>query len=190
MTVLSSSLLSLKTARFSLKDSAKTLSSLFMFWASAPKRYKGKNIFGFDCTFCGDCLGNGLGRQSRWFHGSSFYTILDQWDLARAFLIDLIALSSDKNGLKCRLRVSFDTLRQRKRPQASPSITAQDRHCNKEVIDSGWFVTEGQSIDRMITAILITAMAWANPFWTVTSDPLWKNRPEAEHREFNIKLYN
>lgn len=57
--------------------------------------------------------------------------------LARAFLIDLIALSSDKNGLKCRLRVSFDTLRQRKRPQASPSITAQDRHCNKEVIDSG-----------------------------------------------------
>lgn len=57
--------------------------------------------------------------------------------LARAFLIDLIALSSDKKGLKCRLRVSFDTLRQRKRPQASPSITAQDRHCNKEVIDSG-----------------------------------------------------
>ena len=28
-----------------------------MFWASAPKRYKGKNIFGFDSTFCGDCLG-------------------------------------------------------------------------------------------------------------------------------------
>ena len=59
MTVLSSSLLSMKTARFSLKDSAKTLSSICMFWAFAPKRYKGKNIFGFDSTFCGDCLGNG-----------------------------------------------------------------------------------------------------------------------------------
>ena len=30
-----------------------------MFWASAPKRCKGKNIFGFDSTFCGDCLGYG-----------------------------------------------------------------------------------------------------------------------------------
>ncbi len=58
MTVLSSSLLSLKTARFSLKDSAKTLSSICMFWAFAPKRYKGRNIFGFDSTFCGDYLGN------------------------------------------------------------------------------------------------------------------------------------
>ena len=58
-------LVSIEIVRFLLKDSAKTLSSLCMFWASAPKRYKGKNIFGFDCTFCGDCLGNGLGRRSR-----------------------------------------------------------------------------------------------------------------------------
>lgn len=46
--------------------------------------------------------------------------------LARAFLIDLIALSSDKNGLKCRLRVSFDTLRHEKglkRRRASPLRT-------------------------------------------------------------------
>lgn len=46
-----SSLALSKTARFSLKDSAKTLSSLCMFWASAPKRYKGKNILDLTAPF-------------------------------------------------------------------------------------------------------------------------------------------
>ena len=66
-----------------------------MFWASAPKRCKGKNIFGFDSTFCGDCLGNGLGRWSRGFHGASFHAILDTC----AFIIDLEAPLGDEKGL-------------------------------------------------------------------------------------------
>ena len=103
MTVLSSSLLSLKTARFSLKDSAKTLSSICMFWAFAPKRYKGRNIFEFGSTFCGDCLGKNFKNfdkattisENIW---PSWATKVG-WSVARWFQFTLFG---NEKGFKCR----------------------------------------------------------------------------------------
>ena len=73
-----------------------------MFWASAPKRCKGKNIFGFDSTFCGDCLGYGQTD----FIKQVLDDILEHVGFNKAVLADLAALFGSKKGLKRCLTVS------------------------------------------------------------------------------------
>ena len=106
-----------------MKDSAKTLSSICMFWAFAPKRYKGKNIFGFDSTFCGDCLGKGQMN----IIVQVLPDIFEFGEFVGVSFIDFEALLGDKKGLKRCLTTPFSSLRQRKRLKVSPNSAIESK---------------------------------------------------------------